>query len=81
MDSIMVESDSAVIIALNNIINDDDVNVESDTDAFMCGNGMLPMICESKGEPTGMHIGGPIIDVSDSVASNTDPAGALEKDA
>ena len=78
MKTRMVESDHAVIIALHNTINNDDDNVESNTDESMCGNGMLPMICESKREPTSTHIGGPIID---GVASNTDPADALKKDA
>ncbi len=81
MKTRMVESDHAVIIALHNTINDDDDNVESDTDDSMCGNGMLPILCESKREPTGMHIGGPILDATDGVASNTDPAGALKNDA
>jgi hypothetical protein len=77
----MVESDHAVIVALHHIISDDDDNVESDTDEFMCGTGMLPMLCDSKREPTGAYIGGPIVDATDGLASNTDPAGALKKDA
>jgi hypothetical protein len=81
MYSRMVESDSSVIIALHNIMNDDDDNVGSDTDESMCGNGMLPMRCESKRERASTRIGGPIIDATNGVASNTDPAGALKKDA
>jgi hypothetical protein len=81
MNSRMVQSDRAVIIARHNIINDDDDNVESVTDEFMCGNGVLPMICDSKREPTGAYIRGTIIDATDGVASNIDPVGALKKDA
>jgi hypothetical protein len=58
-----------VINALHNIINDDDDNVESETVEYMCGNGMLPIICDSKREPSVAYIGGPIIDATDGVAS------------
>jgi hypothetical protein len=58
-----------------------DNNVESNTDEFMCGNGMLPIICDSMREPTGTYIGGLVIDATDGVVSKTDPAGALKKDA
>jgi hypothetical protein len=80
MNSKMIESVCAVIVALHSIINDDDDNVASDTDELCAAMELLPMICESNREITGMHIGGLIIEATDGVASNTDPAGALKKD-
>jgi hypothetical protein len=80
MNSRMIESDGAVIVALYNIINDDDDNVESDTEELCAAMEVLLMIRESNREITGMHTGGLMIEATDGVASNTGPAGALKND-
>jgi hypothetical protein len=81
MNSRMMESDRAVIVALHNIINDDDDNVESDTDELCAAMEVLPMIRESSCEGAGTHTGGSMIEATDCVVSSSCPAGALKKDA
>jgi hypothetical protein len=79
MNSKTIKSDRAVVVALHNIIYNDNDNVESDTNELCAAMELLPMIRESKRELTGTHIRGPIIEATDGVASNTDPAGALKR--
>jgi hypothetical protein len=78
MNSKMIESDRALLVALFNIINDDDENAESDTDELCAAMEVLPMIRESNCEVDGMHTGGSMIEAADVVASSSCPAGALK---
>jgi hypothetical protein len=78
MNSRIIKSDRAVIIALH-IINDDDDNVKSDTDELCAAMEVLPMIRESNCEGASTHTGGLMIEATDGVASNSCPACALKK--
>jgi hypothetical protein len=79
MNSRMIESKRAVIVALHNILNDGDDNVESDTDELCAAMEVLPMIRESSCKGAGPHTGGSMIEATDGVASSSCPAGALKK--
>jgi hypothetical protein len=68
-NSKIVRGNRSMIITLNNIINNDDDHRKRYR-WYMCGNGTLPMICDSKREHTGAYMGGPIIDATDVVALN-----------
>ena len=79
MNSKMIESDRAVLVALFNIIDNDDENIESDTEDLCAAMEVLPMIRERNCEGAGMHTGGLMIEATDGVASNSCPAGAFKK--
>jgi hypothetical protein len=79
MNSKMIESDRAVLVALFNIIDDDDENVESDTHDLCAAMEVLTMIREIDCEVVGTHTGGSMVEAADVVASSSCPAGALKK--
>jgi hypothetical protein len=78
MDSKMMESDRAVLVALFNIIDDDDENIESDTDDLCAAMEVLPMIREINCEVDGTHIGDSMSEAASVIASRSCPAGALK---
>jgi hypothetical protein len=57
MNSKMIESDRAVLVAHFNIINHNDENVESETDELCAAMEVLPLIRESNCEVDGTHTG------------------------
>jgi hypothetical protein len=67
-----------VLVALFNIINDDDENVESDTDDLCAAMEVLLMIREIDCEVDGTRTRGSMIEAADVVASSSCPAGTLK---